>query len=160
VSFERKTVTFRPNAHRRRLKTALSTRSVPLWPQLESILTDYLRREGRVAGLLFPNVEDGGLIVDIRKALDAVACRAGWKAGEVRPYAFRHSYCAARLQTLDAGAPVSTFTVGRELGHGGLSLVNRVYGHLGTVRHRSDVVEYRIEQHATRIGAKLGLLAG
>ena len=29
-------------------------------------------------------------------------------------------------------APVSGYTVGKELGHGGASLVNRVYGHLGT----------------------------
>jgi hypothetical protein len=29
---------------------------------------------------------------------------------------FRHAYCAARLQTLDRGAPVSTYSVGRELG--------------------------------------------
>ena len=29
----------------------------------------------------------------------------------------RRSYCAARLQTLDQGAPVSTYTVWRELGH-------------------------------------------
>ena len=62
---------------------------------------------------------------------------------------FRHSYCAARLQTLDHGAPVSVYTVGRELGHGGESLVKRVYGHLGEVRHRSEVMEYRV-QHFTR----------
>ena len=60
---------------------------------------------------------------------------------------FRHSYCAARLQTLDQGAPVSLYTVSRELGHGSRDMVERVYSHLGTVRHRSDVVEYRIEQH-------------
>jgi len=33
------------------------------------------------------------------------------------------------------------------LGHGGDSLVKRVYGHLGTVRHRSKAVEYRVQQH-------------
>jgi len=66
---------------------------------------------------------------------------------------FRHTYCAARLQTLDQGAPVSPWTVGRELGHGGHSLVNRVYGHLGEVRHRSEQVEYRIE-HFERILTK------
>ena len=53
---------------------------------------------------------------------------------------------AARLQTLDHGAPVSVYSVGREVGHGGESLVRRVYGHLGNVRHRSEVVEYRVEQ--------------
>jgi len=50
---------------------------------------------------------------------------------------FRHTYCATRLQTLDQGAPVSLYTVGKELGHGGDSLVRRVYGHLGEVRHRA-----------------------
>jgi integrase len=63
----------------------------------------------------------------------------------MRTKAFRHTYCAARLQTLDGGAPISPFTVAREMGHGGMALVNRVYGHPGTVRHRSEQVEYRPE---------------
>jgi hypothetical protein len=36
--------------------------------------------------------------------------------------------------------------------------VERIYGHLGTVRHRSEVVEYRIEQHEERLGDRLELL--
>ncbi len=40
--------------------------------------------------------------------------------------------------------------VARELGHGGDSLIKRVYGHLGTVRHRSEHAEFRIEQHRDR----------
>jgi hypothetical protein len=36
---------------------------------------------------------------------------------------------------------------GKELGHGGVSLVNRVHGHLGAVRHRASVVEFQVEQH-------------
>jgi hypothetical protein len=60
---------------------------------------------------------------------------------------FRHRYCSARLQTLDGDAPVSPFTVQRELGHGSPAMVNRVYGHLGTVRHRAPVVEFAVEQH-------------
>jgi hypothetical protein len=47
------------------------------------------------------------MITDFRKVLDAVAVRAGWKMGEIRCKMFRHSYCVARLQTLDQGAPVS-----------------------------------------------------
>jgi integrase len=160
VSFERQIVTFRPDEFRRRLKTALSTRSVRLWPQLETRLHEYLRRERRVAGLLFPNAQDGGLIIDIRKVPDAVAERAGWTRGAVRPYAFRHTYCAARLQTLDGGAPVSPLSVGKELGHGGMSLVNRVYGHLGHVRQRAEVVEFRVDQHVEHISEKLARLAG
>lgn len=77
----------------------------------------------------------------------------------VRSKAFRHTYCSTRLQTLDQGAPVSQFTVARELGHGGDALVRRIYGHLGEVRQRSEVVEYRIEQHEERLKARLALLS-
>jgi integrase len=59
--------------------------------------------------------------------------------------AFRHAFRAARLQTLDNGAPVSVYTVAKELGHGGDSMVRRVYGHLGAIRHRSEHVEFRVE---------------
>ena len=144
ISFSRKTVTFRPNEHRR-LKTQTSFRTVPLWPQLEQILKAHIKKRKVLGGLLFASPFGGGLVVEFRKQLDVIAQRAGWQTGEVRSKAFRHTYTAARLQTLDQGAPVSPFTVGRELGHGGMSLVNRVYGHLGTVRHRADTLEYRVE---------------
>jgi hypothetical protein len=39
---------------------------------------------------------------------------------------------------------LKTTTVSRELGHGSETLVKRIYGHLGTLRHRSKVVEYRV----------------
>ena len=63
-----------------------------------------------------------------------------------------------RLQTLDRVAPVSEFTVGRELGHGGFSLERRVYGHLGQVRHHSEVVEYRIEACRAQLEERLTAL--
>ncbi len=72
----------------------------------------------------------------------------------------RHTYCAARLQTLDHGAPVSPFTVGRELGHGGDAMVRKVYGHLGEVRHRAAVVEYRVEQHRAKLSDRLEAVRG
>lgn len=158
VNFERKTVTFRPN-HWRRLKTTTSHRAVPLWPQLEAILSDYMKGGDAppAGGLLFPS-HSGVMVTDFRKALDAVAKRLGYKGGEVRSKAFRHTYCAARLQSLDQGAPVSVYTVGKELGHGGDALVKRVYGHLGSVRHRAEVIEYRVEQHQARIVEGLRLL--
>lgn len=158
VSLDRGVVTFRPNTWRR-LKTATSHRSVPLWPQLREILERYLV-ERPPSRLLFPGHWRGreATITDFRKVLDAVAERAGWKAGEVRSKMFRHTYCAARLQTLDQGAAVSPFTVGRELGHGGSALVHRVYGHLGEARDRSAVVEYRIEQHGAKLGDRLRAL--
>ena len=56
-------------------------------------------------------------LVDVRKLRDRIAERAGWKAGELYTRVYRHTYTAARLQTLDHGAPVSIYTVSRELGH-------------------------------------------
>jgi integrase len=158
LSLDRSVVTFRPNAWRR-LKTVTSHRSVPLWPQLRAILERHLaeRPPGR---LLFPSYCTGeeAMVTDFRKVLDAVASRAGWKPGEIRSKMFRHTYCAARLQTLDQGAPVSVFTVARELGHGGETMVRKVYGHLGQVRQRSAVLEYRAEAFADRLGARLEAL--
>ncbi len=154
VSFDRRTVTFRPNRWRK-LKTLTSRRVVPLWPQLEMILREWVfERDAPLAGLLFPG-RDGRMVGDLDKQLDAIGQRAGWNRGEIRAKALRHSYCAARLQSLDRGAPVSAFTVAREMGHGGLRLVERVYGHLGDVRHRSEVVEYRVEQHEQTLGERL-----
>ena len=47
---------------------------------------------------------------------------------------------------------MSTYTVAREMGHGGEAMVQRVYGRLGQVRHRAEVVEYRVEQHVAKLG--------
>ena len=33
---------------------------------------------------------------------------------------------------------------------GQVTLIKRVYGHLGSVRHRAEHVEFRIEQHKDR----------
>lgn len=164
VSFERQTVTFRENAWRR-LKTDTSARVVPLWPQLAEILRAYLNQRivEEVAGkrapspLLFPS-DRGGMLVDVRKYLDRVGQRGGWRKGEIRSKMFRHTYCAARLQTLDQGAPVSVYTVRRELGHGSTKMVEEVYSHLGELRHRAEVVEYRVEQHAVRLAERLASL--
>jgi len=156
VSFDRKTVTFRPNCWRR-LKTPSSFRTVPLWAQLEETLQPYVFGDRPPSRLLFPSYVGGreAMLVDFRKLIDAVATRAGWHAGEITSKIFRHTYCAARLQTLDHGAPVSVYTVAKELGHGGEAMVRRVYGHLGTVHHRSEVVEYRVEQHVERLRERL-----
>ena len=158
VSLDRRTVTFRPNPWRR-LKTPGSHRVVRLWPQLAEILGSYLawRTVERGGRLLFPSPwsAEEQMISDLRKLLDRVALRAGLQKGEIRTKVFRHTYCAARLQTLDQGAPVSTYTVARELGHESEAMVRRVYAHLGTIRHRSEVVEFRVEQHLDRLGDRL-----
>ena len=153
LSFDRRTLTFRPNEHRR-LKTLTSHRTVPMWPQLEEVLREYVfGGERPVSGLLFPSsrTRRAKMLTNVRKMLDAIGERAGWKPGEIRSKMFRHTYTAARLQTTDRGEAVSQFTVSRELGHGGDSLVKRVYGHLGTVRHRAEAVEFRIENHESSI---------
>jgi hypothetical protein len=37
-------------------------------------------------------------------------------------------------------------------------MVEKVYSHLNALRHRSDVVEYRVEQHAAKLGDRLTAL--
>ena len=157
VNFERRTVTFRPNDHRR-LKTKRSRRVVPLWPQLEPILRDHIRAQGLVGGLLFPSPRTGGLIADMRKSLDTIGELGGFLRGEVRTKVCRHTYTAARLQTVDRGAPVAIYTVSRELGHASTVMVERVYSHLGDVRHRSEVVEFRVSQHEEALAERLTAL--
>jgi integrase len=180
VSFDRHTVTFRPNDWRR-LKTKQSRRTIPLWPQLEGILREYVfgARVHQPGKLLFPSFETGqeAMVTDVRKLLDRVAVRAGfltpvidpktgrqqrktsgepvWEGRVIRTRIFRHTYCSARLQTLDQGEPVSTYTVRCELGHGSDDMVNKVYSHLGDARHRSQVVEYQVSQHAELLGERL-----
>jgi len=95
------------------------------------------------------------MVTDFRRLLDAVALRAGWSRVRFAVKMFRHTYCAARLQTLDQGARASVYTVAKELGHGGDSMVKRVYGHLGQVRRRAKMVEYRVEQHQKVLGDRL-----
>lgn len=160
LNFTRKTVTFRPNRWRR-LKTMTSFRPVPLWPQLETILREYLDGDhGPTGRLLFPaeRPHKEAMITDWRKSLDAIAARAGWRPGEIRSRMLRHTYCATRLQTLDHGAPVSVYTVSQEMGHGGEQMVRRVYGHLGQIRHRAEVVEYRVAQHEAVLKERLEAL--
>jgi integrase len=98
VNFERMTVTFRPNEWRR-LKTRTSHRTVPLWPQLATILRAHLRAGAspRVGGLLFPSprLNGQGMVSDFRKAIDAVAERAGWRQGE-DPFANVPSFLLCR----------------------------------------------------------------
>jgi integrase len=161
VSFDRKTIRFRPNQWRR-LKTRGSNRTVPLLPQLAEILRAHVFNTDRPPSrLLFPSpsLPRAGMVNDWRKSLDAVAKRAGWAPGEIRSTMFRHTYATARLDTLDHGAPVSSWTVARELGHGSTKMIERTYGHLGEVRHRSKVVEYRIEQHRAKLGDRIRAFA-
>lgn len=153
VSFDRRTIRIRPNEHRG-LKSDNANRTVPLWPQLREILQPYIfNPKGPKSGLLFPSPRRKGKKLDnCRKQLDAVGKTAGFEEGMIRTKIFRHTYTAARLQTLDHGAPVAKYTVQKELGHGSSALVDRIYGHLGQIRHRAEAVEYRVENHEKEIG--------
>ena len=78
VSFDRRTITFRPNGWRR-LKTKQSRRTVPLWPQLEGILCEYVfgvRMLQRGRTLLFPSFETGqeAMITDVGSCWTASRC--------------------------------------------------------------------------------------
>ena len=73
---------------------------------------------------------------------------ARYKSFEVGPLVdVPSSGCAPRLQTVDYGAPESTYTVARKIGHGGEAMVRRVYGHLGQVRQTIG----HLPQIATRV---------
>ncbi len=170
ISFDRKTVTFRPNRWRGkdgqgrdRLKTAGSERVVPLWPQLEELLRPHVWERLQAGGrLLFPSpyMTPEAPMGDLRDLLDRVAIRAGFPKGRIRARMLRVTYATARLQTLDRGAPVASWTVERELGHGSGKMLESVYGRLGALRHRSEVVEYRFEQHFERRGDGVVTKAG
>jgi len=175
VSFDRGLVRFRPNEHRG-LKTAPSHRDVPLWPQLRDILQEWIfgGEAPRTEGLLFP-APHGGMVRDLRKSLDEIGRMTGFEEGEIRTRRFRHTYCSARLQTVQrivkpgkdpATDPdpyewveVSRFSVQKEMGHGGAQLVDRIYGHAQRNPHRSEVVEYRVEKHRDDLGGRLTALA-
>jgi integrase len=120
VSLDRKTITFPPNASPPAPDPRLASVGSPLAP-LAEILGPYLhsRLKERGGQLLFPSPwsEREQPIQDVHGQLDRIAARAGLTAGGLRTKMFQHTYFAGRLQTLDRGAPVSTYTVARELGH-------------------------------------------
>ena len=93
------------------------------------------------------------MITDIRKSLDGIAESIGWEASSVRTRLFRHTYCAARLQSVDGGHPIATYTVARELGHGGEGLLHRVAA--PEVNHEPARVA-----HGGGLGGLGGALAG
>ena len=142
VDLARNVVHFRPNEYRR-LKCEHHARTVPLWPDLDAVLRNLVQAANN-QGLLFPSTS-GGLLTDIRGSLSAAV--ADTKIGkEVTTHTLRHTYAATRIQTLDHGAPVSPYTVMRELGHRSLKLIEETYGHLQDRRNRSEFVEYREAQ--------------
>lgn len=150
ISFRYGRIFIRPNDWRD-LKTRGSERDVPLWPQLEVILRSYLLKREQAGGLgvlLFPSNrhEEERTLDNVDRALDNIGARAGIE--HPRLQAFRHSYTAARLQTLEHGAPVSLWQVSRELGHSSTKQIESRYGHLSRVTDRKEVVEFRLTEAA------------
>ena len=178
VSLSLGRIYIRPNQWRR-LKTKGSARTVPLWPQLRTILEQYFadrEREGGLgSGLLFPAVVSEQerkkaakagrtppelMLVDLRKPVTKIAERAGFSE-PVLLHSLRHTYTAARIQTCDQGRPVQIYTVARELGHTSTAMIERVYGHL---HHRVQAgdpegVEFRVEHHRDKLAPRLEVLA-
>jgi integrase len=130
IDFERKLIKVKPNPHRR-LKNKKSKRLVPLWPQLESILRTYLARRGNpTAGVLFPSPKAPSRPVrHIKRVIDELSLRIEFE-GRLSPKVFRHTYCTARLQTTDRGAPITLSNVADELGHNRTTMVEAIYGHI------------------------------
>lgn len=166
ISFRLKKIFLKPNQWRR-LKTKKSKREIPLHPQLEAILREYMAERERTGGLgrlLFPSGrgEREMMISDLRKALDTIGVRAGFPSGYIRLHMLRHTYTAARLQTLDHGRPIAPFTVARELGHSSEDMITDRYGHLHDRLPAGDpeVVEFRVEHHREALKAKLAAMPG
>lgn len=158
IDFERKTIRIRPNRHRR-LKNRHSHRVIPLWPHLEEILRAYLASQGNpTSGPLFPSPKAPGKpIRNIKRLIRELALRIEY-TGHITPKVFRHTYCAARLQTTKGGAPITTLEVARELGHTGTDMVERVYSHFGhgiaEIKRRRHV-DFRLEDHEAGLGERL-----
>jgi integrase len=154
VDLVRDTIKFRWSEDYR-LKNESSIRVIPLWPQLKAILQAYLAGPDAPTGrFLFPSPTDADKpIRNINKLIQQLSLRIGREA--VTPKIFRHTYCAARLQTMDNEKPIAQFTVSDELGHNSAQMVRDIYGHVGTVRHRSEVVEYPLEPYMLQLKPRL-----
>ncbi len=141
VDLDRNLVHVRPNTYRPDLKTVHSQRVVPLFSELRALLVPWIgdRREG----LLFPSPA-GRMYRDIRGLLTG-ALKAAEITAPITVHGLRHTFTAARLQSLDGGHPVSAWTVACELGHRNVTLIERVYGHLLRDRSaaRTEGVSYR-----------------
>jgi integrase len=123
--FVNKRVTLR-NSKRTRRSRRPGFRTVPLWPQLEGIMGPYIeRRELGRDDLLFPSRNDPARpITEPRKTLGTVLEDAGLPDDHPPTKIFRHTYCTARVQTVEPGpeeelVAITPSTVAKELGQGG-----------------------------------------
>jgi integrase len=89
ISFDRKTVTFRPNQWRGkdgrgrdRLKTVGSQRVVPLWPQLEELLRPHVWERLQAGGSLLSRHRTCRLR---HRSVICETCWIGWRSGRATP---------------------------------------------------------------------------
>jgi integrase len=157
VDFEHDRIRMGAFTRKGELHNHSNLRYVPMFPQLREILWDYMHGPRAPKGRwLFPG-KDGGPITDLSRHTKQLPVPERFRdrndprnLHRDKPPKYitwtilRHTYCAARLQSLDNGAPVAKYTVHTELGHGSDNMIDRVYGHLGTARHRTEGVEYRL----------------
>ena len=146
LDLDRQVLHIRQNRYRT-LKSKNAPRPLNIPSQLRRILRRYLSGGQRPKGeLLFPGKNNAGheaMIQDLRKAYDQMPMPEARLPGvALRSKVIRHTWCAARLQTLDRGAPVPIYTVAEEMGHKDTQMIKRIYGHLGRVRHRGEEVEF------------------
>lgn len=143
VDFRHGRVWLRPNDYRG-LKLSRHTRWVPMWPQLKLLMRAHVGglQPARDRDPLFRSHRTGRPITSVRRSLERALELADIDK-HVTNHTFRHTYTAARIQTTDAGKPVSLYTVARELGHSGPAQIESTYGHLLDVRVRQPFVEYR-----------------
>lgn len=153
----------RPNDYRG-LKKQWHRRNLRLWPQTRMAFERHLfipdprepsRRIERFKpeDPVFPGAS-GGIIQDVRQSFWSVLVDAGLanykdpddkKRGideSITFHTLRHTYCAARLQTTDRGAPVQQHTVMAEMGHRDYKLIAELYGHVHHRAPRGDEVIY------------------
>jgi integrase len=169
VSLDKETVWFRWKGERR-LKNPKSDRILRLWPQLKEHLEPYLTAPTAPTGFLFPNVVNGEERrltpgnPRWRRQLDAFADFIDWKPShplepdKIRLQPCRNAFAAQRLQCLENGQPIAKYTVQREMGHSNTDTLDRIYAHLGQVRHRSELLEFRVEHYEKQIGKRLKAL--
>jgi integrase len=128
-------------------KTDDAERVLPMHPHHREILHAYLRRIGRVGGLLF-EVAEGAPVGDWRKTLDRIARRVGFEDGDVRTRRFRVSYATHRCTCDDADAN----TVRLEMGHTDLQMMAKVYAR---AQRRSERMaaefSYRLDRWAHHV---------
>lgn len=135
---------------------------MPLWPQLEVILREYVigvRVLQPEAVVSLVRDRCGGNDHGHPEAARPSRCGAGFLTPKIDPTTGRQCRKPS-AEPMWEGRPIrtrifSTYTVRCELGHGSDDMVNKVYSHLGDVRHRSEVVEYHVSQHLEALGDRL-----